>query len=254
MGPAAAGRLNWIMPPPDQKRTAPGLKTLLERALRALRGKYRGWRLARQNQRIARSDDRTEVFSAIYDSNHWGSDESRSGPGSTRAYTEALRRELPPLFARHGIGTVFDAPCGDFHWMPEVLANSPVRYLGGDIVPKLVAEHLRNHGNERTDFRVFDLVHDAFPPADLWFCRDCLFHLSYADICAALRNFAASGIRFALLTNHRNLSGFANHEIRSGGFRKLDLFASPFCLPSAIAARITEGGPLGDGEHEMCLW
>lgn len=226
----------------------------LRRGWRALTGRFRAWRAARLNRRIARSEDRAEIFTAIYESNHWDSVESRSGPGSTLAYTDALRQQLPRLFERHGIVSVFDAPCGDFHWMPEVLARTRVSYLGGDIVPDLVARHRRAHGDARTGFRVFDLVQDDFPAADLWFCRDCLFHLPYADIYEALCRFAASDIRYALLTNHRNLSGFTNQDIRAGGFRKLDLFAEPFCLSAQTVARIIEGDGLGDGEHEMCLW
>jgi hypothetical protein len=227
---------------------------LFGRGLRTLSGRFRAWRAARLERRITHSADRAEIFTAIYESNHWGSGESRSGPGSTLAYTEPLRRELPDLFARHQIATVFDAPCGDFHWMPEVIARSRVSYVGGDIVPALVARHRRVHGNERTAFRVFDLVADDFPIADLWLCRDCLFHLPYAQIDEVLRRFAASKIRYALLTNHRNLSGFSNRDIRPGGFRKLDLLAEPFCLPAETLVRIVEGGALGDGEHEMCLW
>jgi hypothetical protein len=242
------------MPPSSIFPEKNAQQAIFRRVWRALTGRFRSWRADRLSRRINHSEDRTEIFTAIYESNHWDSAESRSGPGSTLPYTEVLRQELPRLFAQHRITSVFDAPCGDFHWMPDVLARTSVTYLGGDIVPDLVARHSRKHADARTGFRVFDLARDVFPTADLWFCRDCLFHLPYADIYETLRRFCASDIRYALLTNHRNLSGFANHDIRAGGFRKLDLFAEPFCLPPEIAARIVEGGALGDGEHEMCLW
>jgi hypothetical protein len=222
--------------------------------LRAVIQRYQSWRTARLNRRIAHSDNHAEVFTAIYETNHWDAAESRSGPGSTLAYTKALRQELPRLFDRYRINSIFDAPCGDFHWMPDVLAHSQVQYLGGDIVPSLVAQHRRLHADERINFREFDLVRDELPAADLWLCRDCLFHLPYADIYAVLARFARSSIRYALLTNHRNLSGFTNHDIRIGGFRKLDLSAAPFGLMAEPITRVTEGGALGDGEHEMCLW
>lgn len=34
--------------------------------------------------RIRPADDHEKIFTAIHDRNEWGSDESRSGPGSTR--------------------------------------------------------------------------------------------------------------------------------------------------------------------------
>lgn len=216
--------------------------------------RLRAWRDRRHHARIADSRDAAAVFDSIRAVNHWGGDESVSGPGSSLAYTAALRAALPGLFRDFGIQTVFDAPCGDCHWMPEVLSQTTVDYLGGDIVTRLVEANRHRAGGPRTRFVVFDLTRDPFPAADLWICRDCLFHLSYRDIHAALKNFATSSISHALITNSRNLTGFTNSDIRTGGFRKLDLLTEPFNLPPEIKARIREGGALGDGEHEMCLW
>jgi hypothetical protein len=55
------------------------------------------------------------------------------------------------------------------------------------------------------------------------------------------------------VTNHRGDGAFANHDIRTGGFRKLDLFAAPFHFPSDVQFLIREG-PATDSDHEMCLW
>jgi hypothetical protein len=216
--------------------------------------RWRRWQDRLHEARIGRSNDAAVVFDSIYAVNHWGGTESASGPGSSLAYTAALRTALPELFQDFAIRSVFDAPCGDCHWMPEVISRTTVQYHGGDIVRRVIRANRRRLEGPRMRFSVFDLTRDTFPQADLWFCRDCLFHLSYRDIHAALKNFAASGIRYALLTNHRNLTGFANTDIRTGGFRRLDLCTEPFGLPSAPLRRIREGGELGDGEHEMCLW
>lgn len=222
--------------------------------LRLPMGLLRSWRYRYHAARIAKSGDTAAVFDSIRAINHWGGSESVSGPGSSLAYTAALRTALPGLFRDYRIESVFDAPCGDCTWMPEVLAQSTVQYLGGDIVRQLITANRRRHSDPRLSFIVFDITRDPFPTADLWLCRDCLFHLSYRDILAALRNFVNSGIRYALVTNCRNLTGFANTDIRSGGFRKLELMAEPFCLPTDAMVRIREGGERGDGEHEMCLW
>ena len=140
-----------------------------------------------------------------------------------------------------------------FNWMRLVVAANPIHYIGGDIVPALIQANQAAHGGERTRFMHFDLTRDQFPAADLWFCRDCLFHLSYRDILAVLRNFSESPVRLVLLTNHEGAVPFENTDIRTGGFRPLNLFAPPFRLPRAVLYRIPEGTDPAL-RHEMCLW
>jgi hypothetical protein len=157
------------------------------------------------------------------------------------------------MFEKYSIRTVFDAPCGDFNWMRQVVAENRIRYVGGDIVPALVRINQSDHGDSQTNFINFNLTCDRFPEADLWLCRDCLFHLCYREIHKALGNFTQSGVRFVLLPNHRGSAAFENHDIRTGGFRKLNLQAPPFNFPHEIRQRIQEG-PAPDSDHEMCLW
>ena len=70
--------------------------------------------------------------------------------------------------------------------------------------------------------------------ADVWHCRDCLFHLPYDDIQRALANFARSGIRYALITTHKSRFLHRNLDVGVGGFRLLDLERSPISLPSPV--------------------
>lgn len=211
------------------------------------------WRQQYRRWRLRNSSDPKVVFQMIHRLNVWDNPESVSGPGSTLDYTASLRRNLPVVFRQFGVRTLFDAPCGDFNWMRQVVAACPIQYLGGDIVPALVAANQAAHSGERTRFFDFDLTRDSFPAADLWFCRDCLFHLSYRDILAVLRNYAGSTVPHALLTNHQGAAPFANTDIRTGGFRPLNLLAPPFNLPAAVLHRIPEGNDPAL-RHEMCLW
>ena len=64
--------------------------------------------------------DLADVFESIMALNRWSGEESRSGPGSTLIYTYNLRRQLIEFLAQFPVKTIFDAPCGDFHWMREV--------------------------------------------------------------------------------------------------------------------------------------
>jgi hypothetical protein len=178
--------------------------------------------------------DRKEAFELIYEQNRWGSSESRSGRGSTLAYTLPLRKSLTRYLHRLGVGTFLDAPCGDFNWMRHVSLPDGANYIGGDIVAPLVEALRREHADARHAFHVMDIVEEPLPAADLWMCRDVLFHLSNADVAKVLRNFAVSAIPYMLTTTYRFPR--ENDDIKSGGFRFLNLERAPFRLPKPLSS------------------
>ena len=172
-------------------------------------------------------------FAFVYRMNLWGNQESASGDGSTMEYTENIRKELPLLFEEYGIRQVFDAPCGDYYWFRHVERNG-VKYLGGDIVEAMVAENRQKFGDDKTSFVHFDICHSEFPSADLWLCRDCMFHLPTSDVMAAFKNFAHSDIPYVLTTSH--IDATENTELPRGGFRMINLELPPYNLPKPVAA------------------
>jgi len=211
--------------------------------------------LARRTRELLAANTIEERFTRIYESNYWGSSESASGQGSTLEQTRDLRAQLPALLERFRIRSVFDAPCGDFHWMQHVLVQCRVDYVGADIVAPMIDELSRTHAGPATRFVHVDITKGPFPPADLWLCRDCLFHLSYADIAAALRVFVASGIPYILTTTHENVDGyFINTDIRTGDVRRIDLFAAPFHLPRTVLAQLNDGSTTEHPRRMLCLW
>jgi hypothetical protein len=194
-----------------------------------------------------------EVFEGIMALNRWNSDESQSGPGSTLAYTVNLRHQLAAFVEEFNVQRLFDAPCGDFHWMNQVAFPKGFEYLGGDVAPSLIDRVAGDYAAAGRRFVEFDIVTGSFPSADVWFCRDCLFHLSEAHILAALRNFCSSQIRFAMITTHLNTTGFENVDILDGEFRLLDLHATPFHLPRDVKFRIADY-IFPFPQREMCVW
>jgi hypothetical protein len=193
------------------------------------------------------------LFENIMALNRWSGEESRSGPGSTLSYTCNLRSQLEVFFDKFGIKALFDAPCGDFHWMKEVLFPAGFSYVGGDVVGSLVAQNIENYAAEGRAFVTFDIAADRFPEADVWFCRDCLFHLPEALVFRALRNFCDSKIALLMMTNHINATGFRNVDIEAGEFRLIDFYSEPFCLPRDVLFRIADYvHPFP--QREMCLW
>ena len=174
--------------------------------------------------------DRKTIFAHHYRTNFWGDQESLSGPGSSLKYTENLRAHLPGLLSDLGVKTFLDAPCGDFNWMRMVELPEGVQYHGCDIVPELVDRLQKEYGDDRRRFSVLDIVDDEIPRADLWMCRDVLFHLNNREVFRVLKKFADSEIPWLLTTSHRQGK---NQDTTTGGFRLLNLEAAPFGLPPA---------------------
>lgn len=176
-------------------------------------------------------DDPSTVFNAILAANYWESSESKSGGGSELKVAGRYIPKLVEAIKQLEIRSIFDAPCGDLNWMPYVLDQTGIDYIGGDVAREAVEAAKARRAD--LDVRLFDITRDAFPDADLWHCRDALFHLSFADIHKALKTAASSNVRYAAITTHRALY-LRNLDIKTGGYRLLDLQRPPFNLPKPV--------------------
>jgi hypothetical protein len=193
------------------------------------------------------------VFRQIYQENAWGDAESRSGTGSNLAQTARLRAELPGLLRRLQVRTLLDLPCGDFYWMQHVDLTG-VDYVGGDIVPELIAENQRRYGGPGRRFQVIDLVQDPLPRVDLVLCRDCFVHLSFEYITGAVANLRRSGSTYLAATTYPNT--LQNLDVPSGKWRPLNMRLAPFQFPEPIIA-LVEDCTEGAGQHAdktLAVW
>lgn len=212
--------------------------------------RYLKWRIPSELVRLrmlclSRVEDR---FTLIYRTNHWAAAESVSGPAASLENTAALRRNLPALFERLGVRAVFDAPCGDFHWMQHVVRGRDIDYVGGDIVRPMVERNNARHGGPGCRFVHLDVSRDAVPRSDIWLCRGLFSLLSNEDSLAVLRQFLRSGTPYILLSSHRVFEGPVNEDVASGDFRYVDMRAAPFDLPAPLET-------LEDRfDEDLCLW
>ena len=189
---------------------------------------------------LFRLASRENVFTSIWRNNYWGSGESFSGPGSTLDYTQEIRQKLPSMIDEFNIKAVFDAPCGDLHWMKYVLEDANFTYLGGDIVGEIVNTNKSKFSNSKVDFIKFDMTTDIFPASDVWLCRAVFYHLSNRDIYLALEQFAASNIKYILTTNHLTGDAHVNKDIKTGDWRLLNLTLPPFNFPKETLWEIND--------------
>ena len=90
--------------------------------------------------------------------------------------------------------------------------------------------------------------------ADLLLCRDCLVHLSFADIARAIANIRAATVTYLLTTTFP--AQRANEDIRTGDWRPLNLEAAPFGWPAPLeylVEKCTEGNGLF-ADKSLGLW
>jgi len=170
--------------------------------------------------------DLAQRFRRIHDTNLWGAAESPSGLGSEIDATAVLRAELPPLLGRLGATSLLDAPCGDAGWINR--AGLGARYVGVDIVVELI-ERLQVRaaaGEIGGDYHLADITQDVLPRCDAILCRDCLVHLSFANIECAVANFARSGAVWLIVTTFPDWQ--ANADCEDGDWRALNFERAPF--------------------------
>jgi len=195
-----------------------------------------------------------EVFTEIYNNNHWNSSESISGTGSEIKQTESLVKELEKLLTDMNIKSVLDLPCGDFKWMQKV-DLSKIDYVGADIVEELITNN-KEQFKESTSlkFCVLNLITDPLPKCDVIIVRDCLVHFSYEDITRAIRNIKSSGSTYLLTTTFTQYH--LNHDIVTGEWRPINLQKKPFNFPSPLVV-INENCTEFNGKYKdksMALW
>ena len=178
-----------------------------------------------------------ERFEKIFATNLCADPDTRSGVGSSLDSTRVLRRKLPDALRQLGTRVLLDAPCGDFAWMQHVDLTG-IDYIGGDIVPAIVAADQRKFGSDTRRFVTLDLTRDSLPDADVLLCRDCLVHLSYANIREVLMNVAHSTIRYILMTSFPGRGD--NRDVVDGDWRTLDFQAPPFSLPQPVLTIVEE--------------
>ena len=178
-----------------------------------------------------RAKSQQAVYEDIYRENSWQDRDSRSGSGSNLDQTKVVRERLPALLEKHAVRSMLDAPCGDFFWLRQL--DLPLKlYIGVDIVPELIQVNLRRYGTGSRKFRHLDVTEDDLPQVDLILCRDLLVHMSYKNICRALKKMQASGSTYLLTTTF--VRETENKDVLTGQWRRLNLARAPFSFPTPI--------------------
>ncbi|MFF0340489.1 class I SAM-dependent methyltransferase [Kribbella sp. NPDC004875] len=196
-----------------------------------------------------RVTSREALFTQVYESAGWASEESGSGTGSELRATVDIREKLPDLLKRLRADSLLDAPCGDLNWMRRI--DLPVRrYYGVDIVPSVIEENQKQFADEHRQFQVADLTRAELPRADVILCRDCLVHVSFHDAARMLENFRATGANWLLVNTYPEIQHNRN-QFTGRNWRRLNLRLPPFDFPEPVES-FADGGDVDPSR--LGLW
>lgn len=125
--------------------------------------------------------------------------------------TEFLTGQLPALFKKYNINSIFDAGANDCSWQKSTLAKMVKTYYAGD--HNLIAvETAKSYGIESV---VHNVVKDPFPSVDALFVRDVAIHLNNNYKKQMIQNWLDSKIPWLLITQ-------SNGVIENKDFQYLD--------------------------------
>jgi len=173
-----------------------------------------------------------EIFTLIYNKNHWSSNESKSGTGSTLIKTVNTRKTLLNWFKKYNINGFLDIACGDFNWMKEIV-NDLNYYKGIDIVKEEIDINNKKYGSKKVTFEHYDIT-KGFKyngnDFDVVFAKDILVHFPDFYIKKFLDEVKSSGIKYMVITNFTKIDKNISLDI-FGQWRPINFSIDPFNLP-----------------------
>jgi SAM-dependent methyltransferase len=151
--------------------------------------------------------------------------------------TREYRAYVEEFVKTHAVKSVVDAGCGDWTFS-SAMDWGDASYLGVDIASDVIEVVRKKYGNGRIKFQEGDIT-EELPAADLLISKDVLQHLSNRLVQKFIRNNVRKGkYKWAILTNDR---GSANANVEPGGYRAIDLAASPFGVKGLVDLPIKFG-------------
>jgi SAM-dependent methyltransferase len=191
-------------------------------------------------------------FERIYAEGAWVTEEGvpSSGDGSTLSAAANVRRFLPFLLEALAAKTVVDIGCGDLTWMADLLATASFAYVGCDAAESVLLANKQRTNPSHATFLCMDACVDPLPHADVYLCREVLFHLSFREAFRLLENVATSADDgFLLVTTDPSM--MFNADVETGDFRHLNLRRRPFGFgPPVLAVADNAVRP----ERTLAVW
>lgn len=177
---------------------------------------------------------RKEALLRNFHANRASSEECMSGYLSDLANTAALRKSFEAILKDYDIKTVFDAGCGDYHWIKNVPGMEKVEYTGVDLIEEVIeANKKKTAGNANVRFVVADLANPDYvmdKAYDLVILRDVVQFQPLRDSLQMMKTIEKSGSKYIFTTFHRGTK--FNNDAGYNGNMFADVMISPFNFAS----------------------
>jgi hypothetical protein len=163
--------------------------------------------------------------------------------------TEHLRSQLPALFEKYNIKSMFDAGANDAAWQVVTLTNI-IEYSAGEQNPVMV--NIAKSLYPNLDIRVHDITIDALPHVDLLFVRDVAIHLNDQSKRKMIQRWKESSIPWILMTQLSYATENVDFEYSQDHFpfAEINWLLSPWSWPAPTES-LTE---MPGATRYMSLW
>ena len=193
-----------------------------------------------KNVFLSNNFKRKIIFHLIFKSYHWRDykkttrNESSSGLGSDLNITKKLIQDLDIFLKNNKIKSILDIACGDFLWMNKLIYNNNLKYLGLEIVEKIVENNSKLFARENIKFKCSDVINDILPlDYDFIIVRDFLIHIKNDDIINLIEKIKKSNCKYFAINNFPNIK--SNKEIKGyGHHRYVNIEIPPFNLKNVF--------------------
>lgn len=167
--------------------------------------------------------------------------------------TEILRKQLPELFKKYNINSMFDAGANDAAWQAVSLANT-ILYSAGDRNPSMVK--IAKTAHPHLNIIIHDITVDPLPQVDLLFVRDVAIHLNNQSKRDMINNWKSSNIPWLLTTqlNYAKQNLDFEYDYRTLQFAEINWRLAPWNWPDPIASVVDTVPELPGNDRVMGLW
>ena len=176
------------------------------------------------------NNEHIDVFTRIYETNKWGSNNNNNYSGSSGSGSSLDQQKntyvpfLKSFIKEHNINSVIDLGCGDFIVGKMIYNDLDVKYYGYDAYEKVINYHNKNNmKNDKYTFTHLDFYKEkeSIVGGDLCIIKDVLMHWSldkiynFLDYMIEIKKF-----KYILIINDC-LQTEDNTNINDGQFREL---------------------------------
>lgn len=197
-------------------------------------------------------------YSQFYLGGMWrpAPDQSKSGIGSTLAYSDSFSKNLIRIIREYKIKNVFDCSCGDWFWMRHIKDKLP-NYLGNDVCQEIVNDN-KQYETQSIKFVCNDMLSEMKnrkdKEFDLIICRHTMEHLPIEYNLEAIQEMKRVSKFFIITSANLSYSLNENPDLNFSGnfvppYKSVNLEKEPYA--TALGSPVEKFWDSPDAEKEI---